>query len=136
MLTNWIISHQHTYLKLNFAVKVLPHVMGDRNSNQVQLRGDAFELIFYPPRPTLIPHIRDGAMVWEEREPRLVFVDYTRMNLAPGYRNLIYKVNGAIAREVSDTYRMRVLIDPFALVFPKEEYGRVNVDRAVLFRQH
>ena len=117
---------------VDFASRVIPVVMGEAPPNEVRLKGDAFELIFCPPKPTLSPHIQNVGVIWQEAEPRLVFHDSTFMNLAAGYRNLIYELNGAISEEVVDVYRMRVEEDPLSFIFPKDEYGEVQIARAVL----
>lgn len=117
---------------VDFASRMIPAVMGEAGTGEVSLLGDEFELVFIPPRPSLSPHIKDGAVVWEEREPRLVFFDATFMNLAPGYRDQIYRVNRAIAQEVTDVYKAFVSRDPLSFIFPKQEYGRVNTEKAVL----
>ncbi|MBI2040401.1 hypothetical protein HYT18_05010 [Candidatus Microgenomates bacterium] len=117
---------------IDFAARMIPVVMAERGPAEVSLHGDAFELVFIPPKPTLAPHIREKMIVWEEREPRLVFFDDTFTNLAAGYRNLIYGVNEAIAQEVSEVYKVSVHKDPVSFIFPKNEYGKVAIERAVL----
>ena len=126
------LSHLGTSRWIDFAARIIPAIIGDTAPWEVTLKGDAFALIFHPPKPVLIPCIRDGSVIWQEREPRLEFLDDTYLNLAPGYRNLIYRANRAIAAEVLDTYKMRISDDPFSFVFPKETYGEVAVERAVL----
>ena len=117
---------------LAFAAKLIPVILEDEFLPSVTLEGDAFGLVFRPPRPSLIPHIRGEDVVWEEREPGFVFFDNTRMNLAPGFRTRLYRTNQAIAEEMADTYKVRVEKDPLSYFFPKDVYGRVGRDRAIL----
>lgn len=121
---------------IDFASGMIPSVMGEAGAGEISLSGDAFGLVFIPPKPSLNPHIKDGVVVWEEREPRLVFFDVTFMNLAPGYRDQIYRVNRAIAQEATDVYKIFVSRDPFSFIFPKQEYGSVSRERAVLIGEH
>ena len=129
------LQHLGTSRWAEFATRIIPVSMGESSPYDVKLVGDAFELIFQPPRPTLIPHIKDGTVTWEQREPGFIFRDSTFMNLAPRFRNLLYRVNEAIAEEAADTYRIRIERNPFSFLFPKNEYGRVEVDRAVLLER-
>ncbi len=121
---------------MDFATKIIPVVMEEEAPKDVVLPGNAFKFTFNPPRPTLIQHRKGEIVIWEQAEPKIVFADSTFMTLSPSYRNLLYRVNEAIAEEVSDTYKMRVLDDPLSFIFPKEEYGKVKVEKAVLISEH
>ena len=117
---------------LAFATRLIPVIMEDESLPSVTLEGDAFGLVFRPPRPSLTPHIRADAVVWEEREPGFVFFDNTRMNLAPSFRTRLYRTNEAIAEEMAVTYKVRVEKDPLAYFFPKDVYGKVDKSRALM----
>lgn len=126
------LAHMGTSRWVDFATKAISVIMGEENPRDVELKGEAFRLTLQPPKPMLIPVWREGEEIWEEREPRLVFLDSTLMVLNPSYRNLIYRVNDAIAEEAASTYKVQVLKNPLSFVFPKSEYGRVNIGKAVL----
>ena len=130
------LPHLGTKRWIDFEERIIHVAMGKADLKEVKLPGDAFALIFIPPWPTLIPRIRSNKVVWEEREPRVVFFDDTYLNLAPSFRHQIYAVNNAIAKEVSEVYRVAISRDPFAFIFPKNEYGRVAVERAVILGGH
>lgn len=117
---------------LAFAARLIPVVMEEASAEDVILTGDAFGLIFRPPRPSLIPRIRGESVTWEEREPGFTFFDNTRMHLAPGYRNRLYKANQAISEEMADTYKVKIERDPLSYLFPKDVYGRVDKSRALV----
>lgn len=59
---------------LAFATRLIPVIMEDESLPSVTLEGEAFGLVFRPPRPSLTPHIRGESVVWEEREPGFVFL--------------------------------------------------------------
>lgn len=115
------------YWWLRYAQRISQAVRAESVPRECTLKADYFELIFYPPRPSLTPHIKESLVVWEEAEPRLVFHDMTYLNLLPSERNYIYRTNEAIAEEVMDVYKLRIEDNPFSFVFPKNEYANLTI---------
>lgn len=115
-----------------FTTGIVAAVRGER-SVDAELDANGFSLIFMGPKPSMTPVLREGVVIWTEREPRIVLLDNTYATLTPSSRNLLYHISEDIAEEVSDTYKLVILHDPLSFVFPKDQYARVEVNRAALF---
>ncbi len=115
-----------------FTLGIVASVRGER-AVDAELEADGFSLIFMGPKPTLNPVYRDGHVIWTEKEPRIVLIDNSYANLTPRSRNLLYHTSEDIAEEVRDTYKLAILHDPLSFIFTKEQYAKVEINRAALF---
>lgn len=112
---------------LNFALgEVLAVVREEKTEGALHAEG--FDLIFRWPR-SVKPMLVAGGLVFSSLEPYFVLDDDSFLKLMPRYRAKLYAVSGAIAREMSDVYKMRVTHEPLTLIIPKGEYGIVKLHK-------
>lgn len=108
---------------VRFAVSDLIPLIRGETRKPVELSAEGFNLIFYGfGRP--LPIIEEGRVIWREIEPRFTFFDKSFKFLPPRLRTILYQTNEAIANEVSGTYKLKVVRDPYSFIFPIDYYAR------------
>ena len=118
--------------------QLLPSIYSNRQISKyfypsVEFDGVGFSLIFYGPHHEPIPVIHGDILIWQQREPRFVFLDKSYLHLRPRIRTALYDTCGDISLEMARVYKMRVSMNPLTMVFPMSEYARmIGLTRAAL----
>lgn len=118
--------------------QLLPSIYSDRQLSKyfypsVEFDGVGFSLMFYGPHHEPVPVIHGDTLIWQQREPRFVFLDQSYLILSPRIRTALYGVCEDISLEMARVYQMQVSRNPLTMIFPKSDYARmIGSTRAVL----